>query len=416
MDLWDADADYSVQSKYFSGRVYQIAVDETGDRLLQDGYTLDPQLRVLTAVAPPLASTQFRLLVDAEKLHSSGALAYMPTTAGVEIYDVHHGDRLLAIGSSSPMATGPDNLAVNHAGNRLYLFESAGIGVVDLPSAPLSIGSLTPAYGSAAGGDSVVVRGSGFQAGTSVKIDGHPASVQFVDSTQLIVTTPAMTAANNIVSVANPDGTTYSLDAAFDATARALPAPPVLTSLVPLTALVDAGAGNVIITGTGFTASSVVYVNGAAVETLYGSSTEVTGVPLNYPTVGQQTVTVVNPPNPTPSNPLYITTHSEATGPFGVVPSRIAAGSTDFWIRANGNYTFEPNTVLLWNGSPLATTYSDANTIYCKVPATLVAAVGTASSAPRRPVIRPHLPLSSQSTLTSPVRIPKPLPYPLVRS
>ena len=70
-------------------------------------------------------------------MHSSGALAYVPTTMGVEIYDVHHGPTVLSIGIPAGSLSTVDNLAISHAGSRLYVAQANGIGVIDLPVTPL---------------------------------------------------------------------------------------------------------------------------------------------------------------------------------------------------------------------------------------------------------------------------------------
>ena len=56
--------------------------------------------------------------------------------------------------------------------------------------------------------------------GVTVTVDGNPAGVQFVDSTQLLLTMPAVTPAQDVVTVTDPNGTSYSLDAAWNAMLR----------------------------------------------------------------------------------------------------------------------------------------------------------------------------------------------------
>jgi hypothetical protein len=379
-DVWQADADTSVKTRFYTGGVYQLATDDTGDAVLRDCCTYDPMVRQLSSTATPTAWVNFRNLVPGEKLHSSGSLAYVPTTIGLEVYDIHHGDRALSIGINAGSAVGPDNLAVDHAGTRLYVAEPQGIGVIDLENAPLSIGSLTPDFGDASGGDTVVLRGSGFQSGTTVSFGDRAAtSVQFIDSTKLVVTTPNMIAMKNLVSVHNPDGTAYTLDAAYDASSQVIPAPPVLASVTPNNVPVGGGYQNFVITGKGFVPGAVVMLNGANVSTSYGDSTQITAYLLRLPGPGQQAISVLNPRNPTASNLVYITTHTEAAALSSIKPSTIGAGAGDFYIDAFGDTTLESTTKVLWNGSPLATTYVDPNHVFGKVPAALVAKPGTAA-------------------------------------
>jgi len=378
LDLWQAANDSSVKEIGFTGGVSQLATTDTGDRVLGDSYTYDTLLRQLTTPAPVSALISGRYLVLGEKLHSSGSLVYMPTSKGVEIYDVHTGATLLSIGSPAGSLNTYDNLAINHAGDRLYLAQQNGVAVIDLPGAPLSIGSLTPAQGDAAGGTSVVLRGSGFVSGTTVAIDGKPATVQFIDSTRLILTTPAVTPAKDIVAVKNPDGTVYSLDAAFDASPVIVPGPPTLTSLSPSYINAYSSPLGETINGSGFTPSAVVSVNGLPVDTTYINSNRLMANIYTLGGPGNTAITVTNQPNPTPSNIVYITTYLDGAYIFTPSPSSVPAGSGDFAMTLVGS-SIAPTSIAMWNGVALPTTFVNRTTLIAKVPASDVAAVGTAA-------------------------------------
>src|SRR4029077_14245694 len=97
----------------------------------------------------------------------------------------------------------------------IYLITNNGLTRVQLSSAPLSVGHLTPSVGPA--GTSVTIRGSGFQQTTSVSANGSAATATFVDANTLRATIPNIAAGPVQVTVANPTGGTYSLDNAFTA-------------------------------------------------------------------------------------------------------------------------------------------------------------------------------------------------------
>jgi hypothetical protein len=377
LDIWNAQSDSSAKEIFYTGGIDQLATTDLGDRLLGDPYTYDTSFRRVTTLAPDSYLVSDRNLVLGEKLHASGSLIYLPTAKGVELYDVHTGAMVLSIGNPAGSLAGPDNLAITHAGSRIYLAQKSGVAVIDLPNAPLSIGSLTPFQGDAAGGTTVVLRGSGLLPGVSVTIDGKPATVQFIDSTQLILTTPAVTATKDIVTVTNPDGTIYSLDAAFDATSYPAAAPPVLTSVSP--SFINASPSLMVqINGSGFTPASIASRNGVPAATTFSNANQISATFNGYPGAAKSAVTVTNPPNPTPSNPVFITTFID--GPFlnSLSPDSIPAGSGAFVLTLIGT-NLPPDSIARWNGTPLPTTFVSSSSLLANVPASDVTTIGTAS-------------------------------------
>ena len=108
-------------------------------------------------------------------------------------------------------------LAIDENGQRLFALTSSGLAVLQLASAPLGIGSLSPANGPAAGGTAATLRGSGFQSGTKVTLGGKPLAVTFKDMNTLTFTTPTVAAGAQQLLLTNPDGESVSLDSAFTA-------------------------------------------------------------------------------------------------------------------------------------------------------------------------------------------------------
>lgn len=87
---------------------------------------------------------------------------------------------------------------------------------------PPSILSLTPAVGSSAGGNSIVITGANFQVGATVLFGVTPATVTNVTPTAITVTSPAG-AGTVSVTVTNPDGQLATLAAAFTYIAAIIP-------------------------------------------------------------------------------------------------------------------------------------------------------------------------------------------------
>jgi hypothetical protein len=156
--------------------------------------------------------------ISGEKMNASGSLLYTPLPNGIDVTDTNRGTwlgRVLLTETVVPVTPSP--MDFDETGNRLFLNTNKGLTVVELASPPLSIGYLNPSSGPITGGTSVTIRGSGFQAGTTVTFGGVAAPTSFVDTSTLQVTTPALPADAARVTITNPGGASYSLDAAFQA-------------------------------------------------------------------------------------------------------------------------------------------------------------------------------------------------------
>jgi hypothetical protein len=188
---------------------------------------------------PELTQIPGRNQVPGVTLHPRGALIYQPfltgpagnagVQGGVDILDVHGGALRLRIFLPQQFMTDVDGLhggflTTDENGQRLFAITStdgtaqnASITIVDLANVPLGIGTLTPVNTPASGGTTLTIRGSGFQAGSTVTIGGKNTAVTFKDMNTLTVVTPALSAGAQRVTITNPDGETVSLDAAFTA-------------------------------------------------------------------------------------------------------------------------------------------------------------------------------------------------------
>ncbi|HET7105557.1 MAG TPA: IPT/TIG domain-containing protein [Candidatus Acidoferrum sp.] len=180
-----------------------------------------------------------RVAVPGAALHPSGALLYEPflngappsappatgISGGVDIRDAHSGRLRMRVYLPEPFAmlsTDVDGLhgtflTVDENGQRLFSLTTSGLSVLQLASLPLGIGSVTPAAGASAGGTSVTLRGSGFQAGTKATLGGKAVTVTFKDKNTLTFTTPGLLPGAQQLVLTNPDGESISLDAAFAA-------------------------------------------------------------------------------------------------------------------------------------------------------------------------------------------------------
>jgi hypothetical protein len=136
----------------------------------------------------------------------------------VDIFDVRHGDlreRVYLSEQFLPEEQAQNGLAIDPTGQNIFLLTSTGLTIVTLDNVPLSIGSLSPTSG--ASGSTITIRGSGFAQQTTATCNGSNATVTFVDADTLQLALPAsLTRGPVSITLANPDGSTYNLDAVFN--------------------------------------------------------------------------------------------------------------------------------------------------------------------------------------------------------
>lgn len=190
-----------------------------------------------TPVSAELETIPGRVSVPGVALHPSGALLFDPfldgpppsappaqgIRGGIDIRDAHSGRLRLRIYLPEPFAmlsTDIDGLhgcflTTDENGVYLFALTTSGLTVLQLANVPLGIGSLSPSSGTAAGGTSITIRGSGFLSSTKATLGGKSANVTFKDMNTLLMTTPALSAGPQQLLLTNPDGETVSLDAAL---------------------------------------------------------------------------------------------------------------------------------------------------------------------------------------------------------
>jgi IPT/TIG domain len=198
---------------------------------------------IASRAAPEREQIPSATFVPVMALHPSGALVYQPflngpappesstvpipasLRGGIDIFDAHCGRLRLRIFLPEPLAAHATDtdalhaqfLAVDETGQRIFALTTSGLTVVQLASAPLSIGTVSPSNAPAAGGSTITIRGSGLQTGTTATIGGKKAAVTFKDSSTITLVTPTLSQGPQQVVVTNPNGESFALDAAFTA-------------------------------------------------------------------------------------------------------------------------------------------------------------------------------------------------------
>ena len=160
------------------------------------------------------------------------------------------------------------------------------------------------------------------------------------------------------------------------------PAAVTLTSLAP--AAVNAGTGATVLTatGSGFTTASVIEWNGAVLATSYVSSTSLTAtIPAaDFMEPGSVPVTVSNAASGGATSDVVDFTVSAQTAPTvaTLAPASVTAGGPAFVLVVNGT-NFLPAASVLWNGSPLQTSFQSSTVLTASVTASQIVSAGTAS-------------------------------------
>ena len=289
------------------------------------------------------------------------------------------------------------SMAVNSRSGTIYLpVVNSGspflLVIVDTLTSPTVstpvLTSLSPSTAVAgAGALTLTVTGSGFVSGSVVQWNGAALTTTFVGATQLTAAVPASDIASvgvAQVTVTNPGvGTSNALPFTIQASAGNLS----ITSLSPSSATAGGGAFTLTVNGSGFSPSlnslqgpvpgSVVQWNGAALQTTFISSTQLTAaVPAgDLASAGTAQVSVANGASTT-SNALPFTISQtvypgpaiNSLSPPSVAPYGLGTGIGVAFLPlvVNGS-GFVPASVVRWNGTDHQTTFVSATQVTASI-------------------------------------------------
>ncbi|MGD0632546.1 MAG: IPT/TIG domain-containing protein, partial [Terracidiphilus sp.] len=173
--------------------------------------------------------------------------------------------------------------------------------VMTLNTIPLSIGNLQPNSVTPQGGQTMTIRGSGFQTGTTVSIGGTQISATFVDGNTLTVITPSTSPGWADVAVTLPAGTSYTAPGLLQVIGSQLT--PVVTGFSPASVAVLSGIAKfytppiIAVLGSGFEVYDTVEINGQTVSSAFVDAAHLQAtIPLDFTAqTGSFSVTVVSP-------------------------------------------------------------------------------------------------------------------------
>jgi hypothetical protein len=302
-------------------------------------------------------------------LHPSGAVLYKSgansqgSNGGVEIDDIHQYQPVGTIALPEPAITSYSPylnhmLATDETGRYFFAVTQSGITMMVLNTLPLSIGNLQPAFVAPGGGQTVTIRGSGFQAGAAASFGGTQAATTFVDADTLTALVPALTAGWQDVTVTNANGNSYTYHGALQVIG-AQPTP-AITGFSPAELIAESGipgfdtTQTVTIVGSGFAAYDTVEINEQPVDTALVDTSHIQAtVPASLTgSTGLIPFTVVSPYTGS-SNTLSVPMVNPVPLIQSVSPASLVVGSTGVGIRVYGT-NFVPGSTAIWNGQNLA--------------------------------------------------------------
>jgi hypothetical protein len=208
----------SLSPENFGGNA---AVSANGGSIDSGGRLLDSNGSVLGSLAwqDVFQSPGQSLSLPLEKIPDGESLVYMPRGSSstrpscVDIYDINQGTLLRRLNLTEEIQQVTDSLAVDAYGENIFLITNAGLTIVQLRAAPLSIGKVTP--NPAAAGTKITISGSGFQSGMTVKVGAISVTPTVVDANTIQATVPSLLSGSAQMTVSNPTGDTYTLDNAL---------------------------------------------------------------------------------------------------------------------------------------------------------------------------------------------------------
>jgi hypothetical protein len=409
--LWDANSSTNVSPSGETQWVVEASANEDGTVIaaggstpgLQDTYPeiIDFNLNAIGYiyqhfdVSMPTGTPSFFL-------HPSGALLYKagifqnsgPVEGGrVEIDDLHQWQTSAVIAFPEPFQTS-DNpltdhmLTIDPMGTYLFGVTQSGITMMALNAVPLSIGNVQPAFVQLQGGQSITLRGSGFQPGATVSIGSTQAITTYVDGNTLSVQVPALSPGWTDVTVTLAGGAAYTAPSLLQVLG-AQPAPAV-AGFSPSSIVVQSNipgfdtTASVTVLGSGFEVYDTVEINGQPVSSDFIDAGHLQAtIPADLTgETGSISVAVVSPYNGS-SNSLALPMVNPVPVLEDDLPLTVVPGN-GLGLNLNGT-GFVAGSMIQWNGQNLSTylnggeTPSGLGVVSASVPGSLTTQAGTAT-------------------------------------
>jgi hypothetical protein len=267
--------------------------------------------------------------------------------------------------TTTAATAGSKNVIITNSKGKTSIYSNA----FDYLAAP-TVASITPAIGSASGGESVTITGTGFYQISDITINGVSCTTPItVSSTTATCTTGATTAGTYDVIVTNVDSQTGTLSSGYTYVN-----PPSIASFSPTT-IIEAGGETLTITGSDFDGAATVTIDSFPCVVTFQDATTIDCTTDNYsgitgtgtdrfgPFGNDVTVVVTNSDGGSDSSTIdYVP--APIVSSIDIEYGALAGGDT---ITINGNY-FESGgafDVTMAGVSCATETVVDVNTITC---------------------------------------------------
>lgn len=241
---------------------------------------------------------------------------------------------------------------------------------------PPTIASLSPSSATAGGASfTLTINGTNFVSGATVQWGTTALTTSFVSASQLTAAVPAgliATAGTASVTVTTTAGTSGG------ATFTIKTPPSTITSLSPSSAKAGGAAFTLTVNGTNFVPGATVKWGTTALTTTFVSASQLTAaVPAGLiAAAGTASVTVTTTAGTSAGSTFTIIPPPPTITSLN--PSSAAAGGAAFTLTINGT-NFVAGAKAKWGATALTATFVSASQLTAAVPASLIAAVGTAS-------------------------------------
>lgn len=257
------------------------------------------------------------------------------------------------------------------------------------PSITAVTPSVLPAGGAA---QTLAVEGTGFVAASVVHWNDRPRPTTFVSGTRvtaLIDAADLAEAGRPIVTVLTPapgGGRSNAVTALVEWARNPVPS---IAAISEPSIVAGSDGRTVMVDGTGFVATSVVHVDGAARPTLLLAPTRlgvyITDDDLAAP--GSRALTVANPePGGGISGPVGLAVVADVPVLVGAASRGGAVGSPSFWLPIDGE-RFARGAVVRWNGSNRPTIFRSGRRLLVQLGAADLAVPGVASLTVHNPAV-----------------------------
>lgn len=325
------------------------------------------------------------------------------------------GTRVTATVPAAQVASGTQLPVVAQNGS---LSSASGMAVnlqVNNPAPVISSASL----GSSGATPVANVTGTGFVPTTVIQVNGAARVTTFISSSQVsavLVSADVATTGSLSLTAVNPTpggGTSAATSLAINT--NPAPGPGFLSSTTVLSSATP--PVTITVTGTYYTSTSVVYLNGIARATTYVSPTQLSFqlMAADLATAQRFNVTVVNPgPGGGSAAAGYFVALAATPVPViaSINPTQLYVGSaqTTTVVYASNLYeqiggVYYLTSAVLWNGTPLTTNYFSIGSnpaITATVPANLLTAAGTTTITVKSTTSTPAISNSSTVTISNP--------------